>query len=108
MATPVFELPLLEDANAVQITIQEVMQSLLDNRLDARRAGLLLYSLQLASTNLRALRISPRASEESICTIGDDDMSLFNDCVGTDPRDEKFQRQLEEQRALPPASPSQP
>ena len=53
------ELPLLEDANAVQVTIQEIMQAILDRRIDNKRAGLLLYSLQLASSNIRNLTPLP-------------------------------------------------
>ena len=53
------ELPFLEDANAVQVTIQEIMQAILDRRIDNKRAGLLLYSLQLASSNIRNLTPLP-------------------------------------------------
>jgi hypothetical protein len=82
------ELPLLEDANAIQISIQEIMQALLDRRLDHKRAGLLLYSLQLASTNLRALQPLPDDDKSVIIRVGSDDQDTFNDCVGEDDRDQ--------------------
>jgi hypothetical protein len=82
------ELPLLEDANAIQVSIQEIMQAILDRRLDHKRAGLLLYSLQLASTNMRSLQPLPSDDSATICNIGDDDQEVFNDCIGGDDRDE--------------------
>ncbi len=48
-----FELPLLEDANAVQLALQRVMQAILHDEIDNRKAGLLLYALQTASSNLK-------------------------------------------------------
>ena len=47
-----FSLPALEDANSVQIGLMQVMDAILHNRLDSKRAGLLLYGLQTASSNL--------------------------------------------------------
>jgi len=83
------ELPLLEDANAVQVTIQEIMQAILDRRIDNKRAGLLLYSLQLASSNIRNLKPLPADDRPQIDNIGTDDEEVFNDCIGSDERDEK-------------------
>jgi len=82
------ELPLLEDANAVQVTIQEIMQAILDRRIDNKRAGLLLYSLQLASSNIRNLAPRPKDDGQRIDKIGSDDEEVFNDCIGSDDRDE--------------------
>ena len=50
---PRLQLPLLEDANAIQMALQQVMQAILDNQIDNKRAGLLLYALQTASANLK-------------------------------------------------------
>ena len=50
------ELPLLEDADSIQIAINEVTRAIIDQRIDHRRAGLLLYSFQLALQNTRNLR----------------------------------------------------
>jgi len=49
-----FELPLLEDANAVQVALMKVIQMLGSGRMDHKTAGLILYALQTASINLRA------------------------------------------------------
>ena len=47
-----FHLPLPEDRSAVQHSIGEIIQRLAANDIDPRRAGLLLYALQIASSNL--------------------------------------------------------
>ena len=48
-----FDLPLLEDANSVQVALMKTIQMLGSGRLDHRTAGLMLYALQTASVNLR-------------------------------------------------------
>jgi len=47
-----FELPNPEDRSAIQHAIGQVLQRIAANELDPRRAGLLLYGLQIASLNL--------------------------------------------------------
>ncbi|HXM19722.1 MAG TPA: hypothetical protein VN948_00480 [Terriglobales bacterium] len=44
------DLPVLEDANSVQVSLMQVM--ILSGQVDAKTAGLLLYALQTASSNL--------------------------------------------------------
>jgi hypothetical protein len=48
-----FELPLLEDANSVQVALMKVIQMLASGTVDHKTAGLILYALQTASVNLR-------------------------------------------------------
>jgi hypothetical protein len=47
-----FEIPLPEDRSAIQHAIGQVLQRIAANDIDPRRAGLLLYGLQIASLNL--------------------------------------------------------
>jgi len=47
-----FDLPLPEDRSAIQSSIGQVLQRIASNDIDSRRAGLLLYGLQIASLNL--------------------------------------------------------
>src|SRR5271170_354420 len=47
-----FDLPLPEDRSAIQSSIGEVLRRIASNEIDPRRAGLLLYGLQIASINL--------------------------------------------------------
>ena len=47
-----FQLPLPEDQSAIQASLGEVIRRIAANDIDPRRAGLLLYGLQIASLNL--------------------------------------------------------
>jgi len=46
------ELPPLEDMHAVQVALMQVTDALAADTIDPRRAGLMLYALQQAATNL--------------------------------------------------------
>ncbi|MGA8270007.1 MAG: hypothetical protein WB919_00485 [Candidatus Sulfotelmatobacter sp.] len=48
-----FVVPVLEDANSVQMALMQVMQMLATGQMDHKTAGLMLYALQTASANLR-------------------------------------------------------
>jgi hypothetical protein len=54
-----FTLPVLEDANSVQVAIMQVLRLIIAKHLDAKTAGLLLYGLQTASLNLKRTRFEP-------------------------------------------------
>jgi hypothetical protein len=45
-------LPPLEDANGVQLAIMMVQKALIDDEISEKKAGLLLYSLQIAASNV--------------------------------------------------------
>ena len=47
------ELPAVEDANGIQMAIMRVQKALIDDEISEKKAGLLLYSLQMASSNLK-------------------------------------------------------
>lgn len=48
-------LPVLEDANSLMVTLEQIIQGILDGRIDRHASGQLLYSLQLASMFLPGL-----------------------------------------------------
>jgi hypothetical protein len=50
-----FLLPALEDAASIQVAISQVCEHLLHRRLDPNKAGVLLYAMQVASSNLSRL-----------------------------------------------------
>ena len=58
-ARAVFDLPLLEDANSIQLALMQVMRLILSGQLDGKTAGLLLYALQTASSNLARTNFEP-------------------------------------------------
>ncbi|HEY6377213.1 MAG TPA: hypothetical protein VIX90_16955 [Edaphobacter sp.] len=47
-----FDLPLPEDRAAIQLAIGHILLRIAHNQIDSKRAGLLLYGLQIASSNL--------------------------------------------------------
>jgi hypothetical protein len=53
------DMPVLEDANSVQVSVMQVMRLILSGRIDNKTAGLLLYALQTASFNLKHTRFEP-------------------------------------------------
>src|SRR5271165_5631994 len=52
-------LPILEDINSVQVARMQVLDALAAGQFEERRAGLLLYGLQQASTDLRSQTAAP-------------------------------------------------
>ncbi len=58
--TATFILPVLEDANSIQMAIMQIMRLILTGEIEHKTASLLLYALQTASTNLRATKFEPR------------------------------------------------
>jgi hypothetical protein len=55
------DLPTLEDAESIQVSISLLVSALARNRIDSRRAAVLLYGLQLASTNAKSIITEPFA-----------------------------------------------
>jgi hypothetical protein len=51
------DLPPIEDTESIQLALIEVVQAIAANQLDTKRAGLLLYGLQVASANVRKLHL---------------------------------------------------
>ena len=56
------DLPPLEDVESIQVSISLLITALARNRIDSKRAAILLYGLQLASTNARSITIEPASS----------------------------------------------
>src|SRR6266568_9178957 len=59
-----FHPPLPEDRSAIQASIGEVLQRIASNEIDPRRAGLLLYGLQIASLNLPKPQLNTKPTAE--------------------------------------------
>lgn len=73
-----FDLPLLEDANSVQVGLMKVIQMLGSGRMDHKTAGLILYALQTASVNLRIAQFEVRDPTDVV--IDRDD--VHRTCIG--------------------------
>ena len=57
-------LPLFEDAHSVQSVIRQVVQMVMQKRLERETAGLLLYALQIASSNLKRMDLERPLPEQ--------------------------------------------
>ena len=57
-------LPVFEDAHSIQTVIRQVVQLMLTRRIERKDAGLLLYALQIASSNLKRMEAEkPRPTQ---------------------------------------------
>jgi hypothetical protein len=57
--TSIPNLPPLEDANSIQMALMQVVRLMLARQIDGKLAGLLLYALQTATSNLKQLTLEP-------------------------------------------------
>jgi hypothetical protein len=70
------EVPLLEDRTAIQVSITRIVHALAANEIDPKRAGLLLYALQIASPNLRhELTVDPEDTPAVVLTTSGDEIA---------------------------------
>src|SRR5262249_43654688 len=69
-------LPALEDANAIQISLMRVQKALIDDTITAKKAGLLLYSLQLAVTNIGQTTFGEADERELVTDVVDEEEAL--------------------------------
>jgi hypothetical protein len=75
-----FTMPVLEDADSVQVALMQVMRLILAGQLDPKIAGLLLYALQTASLNLRQMKVEPFHHESVVI----DPRAVADNGVGDD------------------------
>ena len=70
------DLPAPEDANAIQISLTRVQTALIDDTISAKKAGLLLYSLQLAITNSPRTTFGQAKDEDLVTDVVDEEEAL--------------------------------
>jgi hypothetical protein len=77
------DLPVLEDANSIQVSLMQIMRLLVARDIDGKTAGLLLYALQTASANLHRTRFEPLIHDVVLDprAVGE---TLLGECVWTD------------------------
>jgi len=89
-----FTMPVLEDADSVQVALMQVMRLLLAGQLDPKVAGLTLYALQTAALNLRQMKLEPFRRESVVI----DPRSIADNGVGDDAWcAEEFEEEEEEE-----------
>ncbi|MBZ5647319.1 MAG: hypothetical protein LAN37_08870 [Acidobacteriia bacterium] len=52
-------IPFLEDGNALQFALMQIIRGVMDDRIDLKKANTLLYALQIAGSNLRQVHSEP-------------------------------------------------
>ena len=88
-----FTMPVLEDADSVQVALMQVMRLILAGQLDPKIAGLLLYALQTASLNLRQMKLEPLRHESVVI----DPRSVADNGLGENAwSEEQFEEEEEE------------
>jgi len=68
-ATGEITLPFFEDAHSVQAVIRQVVQMVLQKRLERKTASLLLYALQIASSNLKRMDLEKPQPEQVVTDL---------------------------------------
>jgi len=74
-------LPPPEDANAIQIGIMQIQKAMLEGTISTKMAGLLLYSMQLALTNVGQTTFGQAKDEEMVRETVDEDEALSEKAV---------------------------
>lgn len=101
-------LPILEDANSIQVGLAEVMRLLVSNQIDHRTAALLLHALRTASVNIKRTSFEPPPTlvvidRESVerRPIGATAWSIMEGCEYDD-SDEYFNPSRKDNENVPP------
>jgi hypothetical protein len=86
-------LPAPEDANAIHMSLMQVQKALIDDTISAKKAGLLLYSLQLAMTNVGRTTFGQADDDELVMEVVDEEQALSKErglpLICTDDTDKK-------------------
>src|SRR5690348_3356874 len=90
-------LPPPEDANAIQIGIMRIQKAMLEGTISTKMAGLLLYSMQLALTNVGRTTFGQAKDEEMVRETVDEDEALSEKAISNQPsafsQDQTFETQ---------------
>ncbi len=66
------DIPVIEDINSVQYSLNRLAEYILEKRIDYRQASLLLWLMQIASANARHTRLEPLLKEDVVRDHPDD------------------------------------
>lgn len=66
------QLPAAEDANSIQVGLMRIQKALLDDTISAKKAGLLLYSMQLAITNVKQTTFGKATDDDLVADTVDE------------------------------------
>jgi hypothetical protein len=71
-------LPVVEDANAIQVGLMRIQKAVIEDTISMKKAGLLLYSMQLAMTNVGQTTFGQAKDEEMVRETVDEDQAFRN------------------------------
>jgi hypothetical protein len=101
-------LPPPEDANAIQIGLMRIQKSLIEDTISTKKAGLLLYSMQLALTNVGQTTFGQAKDEEMVRDTVDEEeafsekaLSSQHSAVSQDQHPPRRHGGTEEEKGLP-------
>jgi hypothetical protein len=72
-------MPVLEDAQSIQSVVRQVAMLILGGKIDNKKAGLMLYAMQIASSNLKRMEVEkPRPAQVVVDpeTVGETPMGM--------------------------------
>jgi hypothetical protein len=86
-------LPPPEDANAIQVGLMRIQKALIEDTITTRKAGLLLYSMQLALTNVGQTTFGQAKDEELVLETVDAEEALSSQHSAFSERQNQNQQQ---------------
>ena len=86
-------LPPPEDANAIQVGLMRIQKALIEDTITTRKAGLLLYSMQLALTNVGQTTFGQAKDEELVRETVDEEEALSSQRSAFSERQNQHQNQ---------------
>jgi hypothetical protein len=91
-------LPAAEDANAIQVGLMRIQKAVIEDTISMKKAGLLLYSMQLALTNVGQTTFGQAKDEEMVRETVDEDEAFSEN---QEPLTTKDTKDTEEEQGLP-------
>ncbi len=74
-------LPAAEDANSIQVGLMRIQKALIDDTISAKKAGLLLYSMQLAMTNVGQTTFGKAADDDLVTETVEEQDAIREEAV---------------------------
>jgi hypothetical protein len=97
-------LPPPEDANAIQVGLMRIQKAVIEDTISMKKAGLLLYSMQLALTNVGQTTFGQAKDEEMVRETVDEEDAISNQhsAISQDQNQHQIQRPFTAKDAQPP------
>ena len=106
------EIPILEDAESIQLAIGDVLNALLAGQIDLKTAGLVLYGLQTAAGNVRHVEFNDVEENRVYDQYNDDEQESLEEEIAEEIEEERKPESHREAAqspvALPPKKSAEP